>query len=138
MNKKQTTHLDVFLFCWYLFISLILISNWEAQKPYGLSPFHIGLTYIATGTSSLIGSVLGGWISDWSAKRFSQTVEGRLILSVVGSLLCPLGLLLCGWFFNFGIHWAVPLIGSALFCFGEAFMYNCKTKNDNINDIIQS
>ena len=106
-----------------LFAALILMSNREAQEPYALSPLHIGFTYVPTGVASLLGSLSGGWVSDWSAKRFCQATEGRLIFSLLGSLLCPLGLLLCGWTFHFGTHLAAPLIGTTLFCFGEAFMY---------------
>ncbi|CAF2984646.1 unnamed protein product [Rotaria sp. Silwood2] len=109
--------------CAALFISLTLMSNRESQNPYALSPLHIGFSYIPTGVSSLLGSLSGGWVSDWSAKRFYQAMEGRLILNLIGSLLCPLGLLLCGWTFHFGIHLALPLIGSSMFCFGQAFMY---------------
>lgn len=106
-----------------LFISLTLMSNRESEKPYSLSPLHIGFTYIPTGVFALIGSLSGGWISDWSAKRFSQAMEGRLILNLIGSLTCSIGLLLSGWTYHFGIHLALPLIGVSLFSFGESFAY---------------
>ncbi|CAF3370966.1 unnamed protein product [Rotaria socialis] len=107
-----------------LFISLTLMSNRESQEPYTLSSLHIGFSYIPTGVLALLGSLTGGWISDWSAKHFSQAMEGRLILNLIGTLMCPIGLLLYGWTFHFGIHLALPLIGSTLFSFGESFMYS--------------
>jgi multidrug resistance protein len=106
-----------------LFILFTLMSNQEADKPYSLSPFLIGLSYIPTGIGSLVGSIVGGWISDWSAKRFPRAIESRLLFNVLGSLLCPFGLLLCGWAYHFAAHLAIPLIGSALFCFGETFVF---------------
>ncbi|CAF0857662.1 unnamed protein product [Adineta ricciae] len=106
-----------------LFISLTLIANRAADKPYSLSPFLIGLCYIPTGTSSLLGSLCGGYVSDWSAKRFSRIPEGRLVISLLGSTLCPMGLLLCGWTFHFNVHIVVPLIGASMFCFGETFIF---------------
>ena len=106
-----------------LFILLTLMANREAEKPYFLSPLFIGMSYVPTGASSLIGSILGGWVSDWSVKRFPQAVESRLVFNLIGCLSCPLGLLLFGWSFHFGVHLAVPILGAALNCFGEAFMY---------------
>ncbi|UJR11335.1 hypothetical protein I4U23_015516 [Adineta vaga] len=106
-----------------LFISLTLLSNRTAQKPYSLSPFYIGLCYIPTCIFSLLGSVFGGLVSDWSTKRFPHAAEGRLIFSLLGSLLCPIGLLLCGWTFHFSVHLAVPIMGASLFCFGETFLF---------------
>ncbi|CAF1065810.1 unnamed protein product [Adineta steineri] len=106
-----------------LFLLFTVMSNRLTEKPYLLSPFSIGLCYIPTGIGSLTGSLCGGWISDWSAKRFPRAIEGRLIFNLIGSFLCPFGLLLCGWSFHFNLHLAGPLIGSTLFCFGETFMF---------------
>ena len=106
-----------------LFAASVLMPNREAVKPYVFSPLHIDFTYIPKGVSFLLESICGGWVSDCSAKRFSQATEGRLILSLIGSLLYPFSLLLCGWTFDFGTHIAAPLIGTTMFCFDEAFMY---------------
>ena len=106
-----------------LFVLFTLMANREAEKPYSLSPLFIGMSYIPTGASSLTGSILGGWISDWSAKRFPRAIESRLLFNLIGCLSCPVGLLLSGWSFHFGVHLAAPILGATLFCFGEAFMY---------------
>ncbi|CAF0939786.1 unnamed protein product [Adineta steineri] len=106
-----------------LFIILTLMSNRASEEPYKLTPFIVGVCYIPTGISSLVGSLLGGYVSDWSAKRFSRVMEGRLIFSLLGSLTCPIGLLICGWTFHFGVHIVVPILGIVIFCFGETFLF---------------
>ena len=106
-----------------IFILFTLMSNREAQPPYSLSTWLIGLSYIPTGVSSLIGSILGGWVSDWSIRRYPYAIEYRLLFNAFGSLTCPIGVLLAGWTFHYGVHIVVPLIGAVLITFGETFMF---------------
>lgn len=106
-----------------LFIHFTLLSNRVSRPPYSLTPFATGLCYIPTGVASLVGSLVGGWISDFGFRRIPRALEGRLLFNMLGSLLCPIGLLISGWTFRFECHLAGPLIGSTLFSFGEAFAY---------------
>lgn len=106
-----------------LFLNYTLLSNRLSQTPYSLSPFAIGLCYISTGFTSLIGSLFGGWTSDIASEYIHHAMEGRLLINTIVSLACPIGLLIFGWAFHFECHLSGPLIGISLYSFGEAFLF---------------
>ena len=45
--------------------------------------------------------------------------EHRLVPAIIGSFLLPIGLFLFAWTARSDIHWASPLAGVAIFCFGH-------------------
>jgi multidrug resistance protein len=115
-----------------LFMVLTLMSNRLSEEPYSLSQMMIGVCYISTGISLLIGSLVGGFLSDWSAKRIPQVTEGRFIINLFVGLTCPVGLFIFGWTFHFNIHLFAPLIGASLFAFGESSIHTALSAYINV------
>ena len=51
--------------------------------------------------------------------------ENRMVFLQVGMTLVPVGLVIFGWTAEKGAHWAVPLVGSAIFAMGMLMAYVC-------------
>lgn len=51
--------------------------------------------------------------------------EYRLIPLEWSSLSLPIGLFLYGWTMQYQVHWIVPLIGSAIYGFGQLAVFLC-------------
>ncbi|KAF6260879.1 major facilitator superfamily domain-containing protein [Scenedesmus sp. NREL 46B-D3] len=83
--------------------------------PYSLTPVLIGVTFLADGISGLIGSPIGGWVSDRAAARHPGVPEARLLLNTQCTLAAmPAGLLLYGWALQRGAHLALVVLGQVL------------------------
>ncbi|CAO3570656.1 unnamed protein product [Mortierella alpina] len=98
------------------------------KKFYGLSETQVGLTYLGAGAGSVMGSVLGGKMSDLSLMRAQRKNGGDLVLEdrlsvnmwLAGFAIVPLGALLFGWGAQEHLSIAVPIVGFALYNFGMA------------------
>lgn len=68
------------------------------------------------------------WLRVYQEPRFSKTgdiaPEERLPPAVVGSVFIPICLFWFGWSSREGVHWIVPIIGSALFPLGAVLLFN--------------
>ncbi|RDW56396.1 hypothetical protein BP5796_13218 [Coleophoma crateriformis] len=88
--------------------------------PYNFSANGVGLLFIPGFIGSLIGSIYGGPLSDWSilvlAKRNRGIYEPemRLYLSLFPVLVGPAGVWLYGYSALEGMHWIVPCVGLAM------------------------
>lgn len=79
-----------------------------AAAPYSLSAVLIGVTFLSDGISGLIGSPIGGWVSDVAAAKHPKVPEARLMHNTLATLLgMPVGLLLYGWVLQRGAHLAL-------------------------------
>ncbi|KAF9287562.1 hypothetical protein BGZ68_001659 [Mortierella alpina] len=98
------------------------------KKFYGLSETQVGLTYLGAGAGSVMGSVLGGKMSDLSLMRAQRKNGGDLVLEdrlsvnmwIAGFAIVPLGALLFGWGAEKHLSIAVPIVGFAIYNFGMA------------------
>ena len=68
----------------------------------------------------IVGSLLGGRISDWRRARHARKApdgkvdpEMRLADQIWGVVLCSVGVLLYGWFCQYLIHPAAVLVATA-------------------------
>jgi len=52
-----------------------------------------------------------------------QTPEGRLDPAMIGGVLLPAGLFWFAWTTYQSIHWAVCIVGSSLFGFGQVLLF---------------
>jgi MFS family permease len=94
-------------------------------KQYGMSVEMSGLHYIACALGEIVGSQLGGPILDRYYRRLATglsdshpTPEQRLPLTVPGSIIAPLGLLVYGWVSKYHVHWIVVDISIFVAMFG--------------------
>ncbi|KAI6299770.1 hypothetical protein MCOR07_003730 [Pyricularia oryzae] len=88
---------------------------------YGFSPLATGLVFLPGGIATLLGPPYVAYFSDRTIKRrtkagYEVTPEDRLppVISLPGTVLFPAGLLIYGWAVEYGVHWAVPMLGTAV------------------------
>lgn len=91
----------------------------------------MGLVYVGLMAGFAAGVVLSATVMDKVAMRLSEKGQGghrpenRLVPIVYASPLIPAGLLLYGWSLQAGLHFAVPVAGSALVGAGMVLTLVC-------------
>ncbi|RDA92659.1 hypothetical protein CP533_3703 [Ophiocordyceps camponoti-saundersi (nom. inval.)] len=110
--------------CW-LVVLCAVVSIVFAQEPYGFNAAQTGLMMCGGPlVGSLLGSVYGGYFSDWAVVRFARRNGGllepemRLWLLPIPALLMSGGLALFGVTADRGMHWIFPSLGTAVFITG--------------------
>ena len=105
-----------------LFVTLTLFPNHLEKKPYDYSETIIGLLFIPAGVAMLVGSILGGGLSDKFAKAFDymSCLEIRLIPSMIFASLTPVGLLIYGWTIQNNVNVTGPLFGEIVIGFSRS------------------
>lgn len=88
---------------------------------YNMSQWQSGLTFLGmiagiTAAASTI-SFLPRLVGMEAATEVSEP-ESRLTPAIPGAVFMPLGLFLFSWTIYPGVHWIVPIIGSAIFGYG--------------------
>ncbi|KAG0301837.1 hypothetical protein BGZ98_008012 [Dissophora globulifera] len=117
-------------------IAPVLFTNF-----YNLNETKVGLTYLGAGAGAILGSVLGGKMSDLSLRRGRAKNGGELLLEdrlsfatwIAGFAIVPLGALVFGWGAQRHLSIAAPIIGFAIYNFGmglvlsagAAYLVNC-------------
>lgn len=102
------------------------------EDRYGFSTSSAGLAYLGSGVGTLLGLAYAGSLADrkvrqkLAAKEKPQP-EDRLPFYLVlpGSLAIPTGFFIYGWGADFGVHWMVPQIGTAITGFGVIIILMC-------------
>ncbi|KAI9302951.1 major facilitator superfamily domain-containing protein [Cunninghamella echinulata] len=96
---------------------------------YHFSTGSIGLCFLASGVGNCFGTIVSGMLSDRMyniQKKRNNGVgkaEFRLKAVYVGVPFVILGLLLFGWFLQARtFHWIAPLIGLAIYSFGNMYV----------------
>ncbi|KAK7716245.1 hypothetical protein SLS64_003397 [Diaporthe eres] len=88
------------------------------KEKYIFSTSTVGLVYIGLMVGFAAGVALSATVMDKVAMRLSEKSghkpENRLVPIVYASPLIPAGLLLYGWSLQAGLHFTVPIVGSAL------------------------
>ncbi|KAF9918936.1 hypothetical protein FBU30_011228 [Linnemannia zychae] len=95
---------------------------------YHLAEDQVGLTYLGAGGGSILGSIIGGKLSDLSLMRSKNKNGGELVLEdrlslsmwIAGFLIVPFGSLLFGWGAEKHLSIAAPIIGFGIYNFGMA------------------
>ncbi|CAF1312201.1 unnamed protein product [Didymodactylos carnosus] len=113
------------LACSYIAVncSALLVPTELAESPYSFRPNKIGLLFIPIAAAFLIGSVVGGKLSDLITMKFFQTsklLEGRMIPGLIFSILISIGLIIYAWAFQYGTYILIPILGQMLAGFGQA------------------
>jgi MFS family permease len=95
------------------------------MEKYGLNAAGTGLVLMSTGIGSIIGSILGGQLTDRQFRRYKAfrgdfaVSEDRLRSNYSGLVTVPAGLLIYGWCTQFTVNLAAPVIGLGLIGFGS-------------------
>ncbi|AET39543.1 Qdr3p Ecym_4506 [Eremothecium cymbalariae DBVPG len=108
-----------------LYFVNMTISYSYSNPPYNFKPLYIGLLYIPLSLAYIITSIYGGRLIDELLKRYKEkhgflAPESRLSWNMVfAAIAFPISLSICGWCLDKKVHWALPLIGTALFGFAS-------------------
>lgn len=94
-------------------------------RQYGFSSGTVGLSYIPTGVGCMIGMALLGTQTDRIVKAKiargeTPVPEDRLppLMTIPLGIVIVGALFMYGWTAEYAVHWIVPMIAVALFCFG--------------------
>ncbi len=100
------------------------------KEVYGFSTLAAGLVFLPGGLATLLGVWHMSKFSDRTVKRRKAAgqqpmPEDRLplIITLPGALTFPVGLFLYGWSVEGRLHWAVPLLGTAVTGFGSILVF---------------
>ncbi|ORY05316.1 MFS general substrate transporter [Basidiobolus meristosporus CBS 931.73] len=93
---------------------------------YNLDSSQTGLTYLGAGCGNIVGSFVGGMLSDYFLKKARiargghNIPEDRLGLNawVSGIIFIPGGILMFGWSVYYKVSLAVPIVAFGILCFG--------------------
>lgn len=101
------------------------------QSDYNLSMLAVGAAYVCPGVAMLLGSQIGGHLSDYLRKRWLLSHEGllypleyRLILQIWGIIINTAGCIGYGWSIQRHYPLVVVLVFSALNAFGLTWCSN--------------
>ncbi|CAF1171900.1 unnamed protein product [Adineta steineri] len=93
-----------------------------SKAPYNYTSDIIGILYLPLAIAKFSGSIIGGIASDYAAVKCKDTLkidEGHVVPALLFSVLTPIGLIMYGWSFEYGIHASLPVIGIVLCAFGQ-------------------
>ncbi|KAM3162953.1 MFS domain-containing protein [Lachancea thermotolerans] len=101
------------------------------REDYGLTNLQIGACYVCPGVALLLGSIIGGHLSDYFRKLWVKRHNGekfpsekRLVLQIWGLLLNICGCVGYGWSVQFHHHLVVVLVFSFFTAFGMTWCSN--------------
>ncbi|BGP12181.1 hypothetical protein JCM10213_009335 [Rhodosporidiobolus nylandii] len=97
---------------------------------YGWPAGTAGLCYIGLGIGFLSSAFTAATLQDRIYRRLSKRYgtngepEYRLVLTQIGMIIFPVGLLIWGWTAQRETHWIGPVIGSCIFAYGLMLTFN--------------
>ncbi|GAA5991335.1 hypothetical protein JCM10908_003263 [Rhodotorula pacifica] len=96
--------------------------NWPAGSA-GLGYVPIGIGFVASATTAALTQ---DRIYKYLSRRYGTRglPEYRLVLTQIGMVVFPAGLLMYGWSAQAQTHWIVPMIGSVVFSYGLMLCFN--------------
>ncbi|CCH41819.1 Cycloheximide resistance protein [Wickerhamomyces ciferrii] len=109
----------------YLWFEAFPIVFFQTKK---FTLVTMGVTYICI----FVGCVIGASVYiPWSYKIFTKPMlnnemispEVFLPLTIVGSIIMPIGMFIFGWTSSPEINWFPPILGATLFVFGSFFVF---------------
>jgi hypothetical protein len=103
------------------YFSMMVALPHVLEDVYSWSTTTIGAGYVAVGVGLLIGSLVGGRVSDWRRARMVAAAsdakiepESRLVDQIWGVLMCVAGTAMFGWFVHGSLHVASILMATFL------------------------
>lgn len=100
------------------------------EDNYGFSSSTVGLTYLGIGAGFVLGQVTYARFGDKLTKIMAKKrgkgemkPEYRLPLGIIGSICVPIGFFWYGWSVQAGIHWIMPIIGTAFCGLGNCLVF---------------
>jgi hypothetical protein len=121
----------VFLMSFYVAVNygimylLFTTITFVFEERYHFSTGSVGLSYLGAGIGMIFGMGALGVISDKIIKKHiakgNVKPEHRLplMLTLPGGIGLPCGLFIYGWTAQYGVHWIVPILGTALIGLGN-------------------
>jgi MFS family permease len=103
-----------------MFTSLTLLPLYLSVGPYNLSQSIIGVTFLPVGVAMMVGAIVGGNLSDFSAKVFNSSVEGRLLYPLIISSFLPVGAIGFGLCLRYKVSLAGVLLTQSLIGYCQA------------------
>jgi multidrug resistance protein len=106
----------------YLFFTTMTFV-FEGQ--YHFSSGAVGLAYLGMGVGMILGMGVLGTMSDKNIKKHQEKGNAKpehrlpMFLTIPGAVSLPLGIFLYGWTTYYGVHWIVPIIGTAFIGVGN-------------------
>jgi hypothetical protein len=104
-----------------------------SRPPYSFSTSQVGLTFLAIGLGVLLGGLTGVLIDHtmYQGRHRAAITRGethaapehRLYNAMMGSWGILVGLFWVGWSAGKGAHWAVILVGSVPFAWGNLCLF---------------
>ncbi|RDW63191.1 uncharacterized protein DSM5745_10302 [Aspergillus mulundensis] len=110
---------------WLVILAETIAHLFESVGGYGFTPIQAGLLYISPLLGTILGSVVGGKVSDVLARAKAYANNGvyepesRLLMMIPAVVATVLGLAGYGWSIEVQTHWVVPTV-----CFG-AIYFGC-------------
>lgn len=93
------------------YFAMIVALPHALEDVYHWSTTEIGVGYLAVGIALMIGSLVGGRVSDWRRARRAAAApdghvepESRLFDQIWGVLICVAGTIMFGWFVSGSLH----------------------------------
>ncbi|GAA6009549.1 hypothetical protein JCM10207_003822 [Rhodosporidiobolus poonsookiae] len=119
----------------YVFLVSLPLLFAKHDTPTGLFTYGwpsptSGLPYLGLGAGFLCSSLTIGMFQDQLYGALSRHYrnngepEYRLVITQLGMLVFPLGLLIWGWTAQAQTHWMGPIVGSAIFAYGIQLTFN--------------
>jgi len=100
------------------------LSSYMTIPPYNFNPTQIGLMGIPPFIGSSLGTLIGGFLSDYISLYLARRNGGvfepemRLWISVAFAPFVPMGIFMFGIGLNNGTNWLLPAFGLGITCFG--------------------
>ncbi|KAG6004649.1 hypothetical protein E4U21_000873 [Claviceps maximensis] len=112
------------------YFAMLVALPHALEDVYHWSTTEIGLGYLAVGAALMIGSLVGGRVSDWRRSRRAAAApnghvepESRLFDQIWGVLLCVAGTIMFGWFIFYSLHVSAVIIATFLTGFGMSWVF---------------
>ena len=116
-----------------IYYSLFAALPYIFIKTYNFDLGSQGLVFLGLAVGNMLAFMLVVVFSRISYKNMVKTInagkavkpppEKRLLLALIGSIFVPIGLFWCGWSARPSVHWIVPIVGSAIFAFGNFLVF---------------
>jgi hypothetical protein len=116
-----------------IYYSLFAALPYIFIKTYDFDLGSQGLVFLGLAVGNVLAFMLVVVFSRISYKNMVKAInagkavkpppEKRLLLALIGSIFVPIGLFWCGWSARPSVHWIMPIVGSAIFAFGNFLVF---------------
>ncbi|KAH0556175.1 hypothetical protein GP486_005892 [Trichoglossum hirsutum] len=141
----------IYAFLYLIFSTISIVF----EKKYHFSPGVVGLCFIGMGVGMMVGLFAFGAMSDKQVSKQAEAAaaaaaasgeeaagtarelkpEYRLYPMIHAAFAIPVGLFWYGWSVDKGVHWIMPMIGTAIFGLGMVGIYVRKEPTLSLSSI---